>query len=89
MLTGNILKERLLLKMQSKEKKTASNIILVSDVEPEIGEVVLMGAAIDEEGLVIGAKVNVQPHAGVSLKIDNEDYQLVSINDIRYIYNQN
>ena len=83
---GKILKERILLKMDEKEEKTASGLILpnVAQKDTDTGVVVMIGKGVDE--VVVGDRLDVSPHAGTTITIDDNPYRLIQNRDVRYIY---
>ena len=85
------LSDRILVKVQAAEEKTAGGIFLpeMAKEKPQVGEVVSVGAgkfndngtrnSIDVE---VGASVLYSKYAGTDLKIGNDDYVLLREQDI-------
>lgn len=86
------LNDKVLIRPQSKEEKTASGIILpetASKERPEEGEVVAVGPGtmVDGERVVIddvevGDVVVFSKYGPQEIKVDNEELLLVSVKDI-------
>jgi len=75
--------ERLLIKPIKEEKKTEGGIVL-PDSAKEKAEVVAVGKIDDEEkfDIKVGDKVIYSKYAGTEIKIDDEDYIIIDVNDI-------
>ena len=81
--------DRVLIKMKEKEETTKSGILLTASKEkPQVAEVIEVGPGrmVDgtkEEMLVKkGDKVILNKYAGTEVKLDGEDYLIVSQSDI-------
>ncbi len=93
-LQGNTLKplgDRVLVKILEKEAKTAGGILLpdTAQEKSQVGEVVAVGAgARNDKGdrvapdVQAGNKVMYSKYAGTELKIDGQDYLLLTERDI-------
>lgn len=84
------LADRVVLKMLEAEETTKSGIILSSKSQekPEIAEVLAVGPGGMVEGkevkmeVTVGDKVLTSKYAGTEVKVDGEEYKIVSQNDI-------
>ncbi|MBE5819227.1 MAG: co-chaperone GroES [Clostridiales bacterium] len=84
------LKDRVLIKMVENEETTKSGIILSSGAKekPQVAEVIEVGAGGEKEGKEIkmyikkGDKVIINKYSGTEIKYENEDYIIVSQDDI-------
>lgn len=85
------LSDRILVKVQEAEEKTAGGIFLpeVAKEKPQVGEVVSVGTGkVNEDGsrspidIQVGASVLYSKYAGTDLKIGNTDYVLLREQDI-------
>ena len=84
------LADRVVLKMLEAEETTKSGIILSSKSQekPEIAEVLAEGPGGMLEGkevkmeVTVGDKVLTSKYAGTEVKVDGEEYKIVSQNDI-------
>ncbi|MCR5104352.1 MAG: co-chaperone GroES [Eubacterium sp.] len=83
--------DRVVLKAAEKEETTASGIILTgnSQEKPQYSEVVAVGPGkVDDNGNLIpmnvsvGQKVIFQQYAGSTVKVDDEEYTIVSQDSI-------
>ncbi len=78
--------ERLLIKPIKEEKKTEGGIVLPDSAKekPMKAEVVAVGKIDDEEkfDIKVGDKVISVKYAGTEIKIDDEDYIIIDVNDI-------
>ncbi|MEZ5103414.1 MAG: co-chaperone GroES [Draconibacterium sp.] len=88
-LKGKILAGKILVQPQAAEEKTVSGIIIPDSAKekPQVGKVVLVGAAKKDEPMEvkIGDVVFYGKYAGTELNIDGEDYLLMSQTDVLYI----
>lgn len=88
-LKGKVLPGKILIKPQEAEEKTSSGIIIPDSAKekPQQGEVVLVGQAKKDEPMVVqkGDVVLFGKYAGTEINIDDEDYLLMSQQDILYI----
>lgn len=86
------LSDRVVLKMVEAEETTKSGLILTaaSKEKPQFAEVVAIGpGAKNSDGkveaitdIVVGNKVIISNYAGSKVKVDDEEYTIVSIGDI-------
>ncbi len=84
------LQNRVVIKFVQAEEKTRSGIILTESAQekPQIAEVISVGNGKVEDGKVIpmsvkvGDKVIASKYAGTSVKMDGEEYVVVSEDDI-------
>ncbi|MDJ0572421.1 MAG: co-chaperone GroES [Pleurocapsa sp. MO_192.B19] len=83
--------ERIFLKVQAAEEKTAGGILLpdTAKEKPQIGEVVAVGAGQKKDDgsrtpveVKVGDKVLYSKYAGTDIKLGSEDYVLLSEKDI-------
>ena len=83
--------DRILIKVDSKEEKTAGGIFLPDTVKEksQVGEIAAVGAgARNDKGdrvapeVAVGDKVMYSKYAGTELKIDSIDYLLLTEKDI-------
>ena len=84
------LADRVVIKMLEAEETTKSGIILTSKAQekPQVAEVVAVGPG----GVIVGKEVKMEvsvgdkvltsKYSGTEVKIDNEEYTIVSQNDI-------
>jgi len=88
-LNGKVLPGKILVKPQEAEEKTASGIIIPDSAKekPQQGKVILVGEAKKDEPMVVnvGDTVLYGKYSGTELDIDNEDYLLMSQQDVLYI----
>ncbi len=88
-LKGKILAGKILVQPQAAEEKTSSGIIIPDSAKekPQVGKVVLVGAAKKDEPMEInvGDVVFYGKYSGTELNIDGEDYLLMSQTDVLYI----
>ena len=88
-LKGKILAGKILVKPSEAEDKTASGIIIpeTAKEKPQHGQVVMVGTDKKDEPMEIkvGDKVLYGKFAGQELNIDEEDYLLISQNDVLFI----
>ncbi|MFA5327982.1 MAG: co-chaperone GroES [Prolixibacteraceae bacterium] len=88
-LKGKILAGKILVQPKEAEKKTASGIIIPDSAKekPQIGKVVLVGAAKKDEPMEIsvGDVVSYGKYSGTELNIDGVDYLLMSQTDVLFI----
>ena len=86
---GKILAGKVLVRPSEAEEKTASGIIIpdTAKEKPQHGTVVMVGADKKDEPMEIkvGDKVLYGKFAGQELNIDDEDYLLISQNDVLFI----
>ena len=79
------LSDRVVLKYEETEEKTQSGIILPDSTKekPQVAVVVAVGPGKDEEMQVKeGDKVIFSEYSGTEVKLDDEEYIIVSQNDI-------
>ena len=79
------LSDRVVLKYEETEEKTQSGIILPDSAKekPQVAVVVAVGPGKDEEMQVKeGDKVIFSEYSGTEVKLDAEEYAIVSQNDI-------
>ena len=79
------LSDRVVLKYEETEEKTQSGIILPDSTKekPQVAVVVAVGPGKDEEMQVKeGDKVIFSEYSGTEVKLDAEEYTIVSQNDI-------
>ena len=84
------LADRVVLKMLEAEETTKSGIILSSKSQekPEIAQVLAVGPGGTVDGkevvmeVAVGDKVLTSKYAGTEVKVDGEEYKIVSQNDI-------
>jgi chaperonin GroES len=88
-LKGKILAGKILVKPSDAEDKTASGIIIpdTAKEKPQNGKVVMVGSDKKDEPMEIkvGDRVLYGKFAGQELTIDEEDYLLISQNDVLFI----
>jgi chaperonin GroES len=88
-LKGKILAGKILVQPKEAEKKTASGIIIPDSAKekPQVGKVVLVGAAKKDEPMEIsvGDVVSYGKYSGTELNIDGVDYLLMSQTDVLFI----
>ena len=88
-LQGKILAGKILVQPKEAEKKTASGIIIPDSAKekPQVGKVVLVGAAKKDEPMEIsvGDVVSYGKYSGTELNIDGTDYLLMSQTDVLFI----
>ena len=88
-LKGKILAGKVLVKPHEAEEKTASGIIIPDSAKekPQMGTIVLVGAAKKDEDMEVkaGDVVLYGKYGGQELNIKGEDYLLMSQSDILYI----
>ncbi|TFH23148.1 MAG: co-chaperone GroES [Bacteroidia bacterium] len=88
-LKGKILAGKILVKPSEAEGKTASGIIIpdTAQEKPQHGKVVMVGADKKDEPMEIkvGDKVLYGKYGGQELSIEDEDYLLISQNDVLFI----
>ncbi len=80
------LADRVLLKSFEAEETTKSGIILAASAQekPEMSEVVAVGPGTDENPMTVsvGDKVIISKYSGTEVKLDGEEYTIISVNDI-------
>jgi chaperonin GroES len=76
--------ERLLIKPVVEEKKTAGGIVLpdAAKEKPMKAEVVEVGKLPEGCTLKVGDKVIFSKYSGTEIKIDEEDYIIIEVNDV-------
>jgi chaperonin GroES len=88
-LKGKILAGKILIRPSEAEERTASGIIIpdTAKEKPQNGTVVMVGTAKKDEPMEVkvGDKVLYGKFAGQELTIDEEDYLLISQNDVLFI----
>ena len=83
-LNGKVLPGKILVKPQEAEEKTASGIIIPDSAKENV---ILVGEAKKDEPMVVkeGDVVLYGKYSGTELSIENEDYLLISQQDVLYI----
>jgi len=83
-MTVKPLGERLLIKPIKEEKKTEGGIVLpdTAKEKPQKAEVVAIGDKVEDLDVQVGDKVIFAKYAGTEIKIDDEDYIIIDVNDI-------
>lgn len=80
------LADRVLLKSVEAEETTKSGIILAASAQekPEMSEVVAVGPGTDENPMTVkeGDKVIISKYSGTQVKIDGEEYTIISVKDV-------
>ncbi|MDY3928419.1 MAG: co-chaperone GroES [Clostridia bacterium] len=84
------LQDRVVIKMTEAEETTKSGIILTSGAQekPQVAEIVAVGPGGTVDGkevvmqLKVGDKVLVSQYAGTKVKLDGEEYTILSQNDV-------
>ena len=84
------LQDRVVIKMLEAEETTKSGIILTSAAQekPQVAEVIAVGPGGIVDGkevkmeLKIGDKVLISQYAGTKVKLDGEEYTILSQNDV-------
>jgi chaperonin GroES len=88
-LNGKILAGKILVQPKEAEEKTVSGIIIPDSAKekPQVGTVVLVGAAKADEPMEVnvGDVVFYGKYSGTELNIDGADYLLMSQTDVMYI----
>lgn len=88
-LKGKILAGKILVEAQAAQEKTVSGIIIPDSAQekPQVGTVVLVGAAKADETMEVkvGDTVLYGKYSGTELNIDGVDYLLMSQADVMYI----
>jgi chaperonin GroES len=88
-LKGKILAGKILVQPQEAETKTSTGIIIPDSAKekPQVGTVVLVGAAKADEPMEVNAGdvVFYGKYSGTELNIDGTDYLLMSQTDVMYI----
>ena len=88
-LKGKILAGKILVEAQAAQEKTVSGIIIPNSAQekPQVGTVVLVGAAKKDEPteVKVGDTVLYGKYSGTELNIDGVDYLLMSQSDVMYI----
>jgi len=76
--------ERLLIKPIIEEKKTTGGIVLpdAAKEKPMKAEIVEVGKLPEDCTLKVGDKVIYNKYSGTEIKIDDEDYIIIDLNDI-------
>ncbi|MCB5558369.1 co-chaperone GroES [Anaerosalibacter bizertensis] len=81
--------DRVVIKMIEVEEKTKSGIVLPSSAkeEPQMAEVVAIGPDIENDEkkskqVKLGDKVIFSKYSGTEVKLDDEEYTIVKLNDI-------
>ena len=86
---GKILAGKVLVKPAEAEEKTASGIIIPDSAKekPRQGKIVLVGAAKKDEPMEVkeGDEVLYGKYSGQELVINDEEYLLISQNDVLFI----
>ncbi len=90
------LADRVFVKLQEQEEKTAGGIVLpdTAKEKPQVGEVVSVGpgkrnddGSRTEPEVKVGDQVLYSKYAGTDIKLGNEDYVLLSEKDILAVVN--
>ncbi len=80
------LADKVLLKSFEAEETTKSGIILAASAQekPEMSEVVAVGPGTEEKPMTVavGDKVIVAKYSGTEVKLDGEQYTIISVSDI-------
>lgn len=80
------LADKVLLKSFEAEETTKSGIILAASAQekPEMSEVVSVGPGNEENPMTVavGDKVIVAKYSGTEVKLDGEQYTIISVSDI-------
>ena len=80
------LADKVLLKSFEAEETTKSGIILAASAQekPEMSEVVAVGPGTEEKPMTVsvGDKVIVAKYTGTEVKLDGEQYTIISVSDI-------
>lgn len=84
------LQDRVVIKMTEAEETTKSGIILTSGAQekPQVAEIVAVGPGGTVDGkevvmqLKVGDRVLVSQYAGTKVKLDGEEYTILSQNDV-------
>ena len=88
-LNGKVLPGKILVKPQEAEEKTSSGIIIPDSAQekPQQGKVILVGEPKKDESMVVkeGDVVLFGKYSGTELNIEDEDYLLMSQQDVLYI----
>lgn len=76
--------ERLLIKPIVEEKKTAGGIVLpdAAKEKPMKAEIVEVGKLPEDCPLKIGDKIIFNKYSGTEIKIDEQDYIIIELNDV-------
>lgn len=84
------LHERVVVKLDTVEAKTASGLYIPEEAQDiaNTATVVAIGNLVNTEGedLNVGDKVLIQKMAGIPVKIEGEDYQLLMKHDIIVVF---
>jgi len=91
--SGKILPGKVLVREIKEKEKTASGIVIPVDVvrkKTYAGEVVIVGDPHPNlhVDIKVGDKILHSPHAFVGVEIDGEEYRLLNISDILFIWNE-
>jgi chaperonin GroES len=88
-LKGKILAGKILVQPQEAETKTSTGIIIPDSAKekPQVGTIVLVGAAKTDEPMEVkvGDVVFYGKYSGTELNIEGTDYLLMSQSDVMYI----
>lgn len=80
------LADRVLLKSFEPEETTKSGLILAASAQekPEMSEVIAVGTGTDENPMTVkvGDKVIISKYSGTEVKLDSEEYTIISVKDI-------
>lgn len=79
------LQDRVLVKTEKAESKTASGIIIpeIAQEKTQIASVIAVGDDKEKIGAIsVGMKIMYDKYAGTSVKIDGEDHLILKANDI-------
>lgn len=80
--------ERIVVKMVEVEEKTSSGIVLPSSAKekPQVAEVVAVSTAIENKEnnvkINVGDKVIYSKYSGTEVKLDDEEYIIVKLEDV-------
>jgi chaperonin GroES len=78
------IEDRVLVKREEESNKTASGIYIPDSAKekPQRGEVVAVSKKAEEEGIKVGDTVVFSKYGAVDLKLDNQEYVVLKIEDI-------
>lgn len=80
------LADKVLLKSLEAEETTESGIILAASAQekPDMSEVVAVGPGTDDDPMTVkaGDKVIIGKYSGTQVKLDGEEYTIISVKDI-------
>lgn len=83
--------DRVIVKVDKAEEKTAGGLILTSDnkEKPSTGKVVAVGPGKEDEKMPVkeGDKVLFSKYGGTEVKVDGEELLILSVSDIYGVFN--